>query len=230
MFWLAWLSISFQSDRLLTHHRVIIEQPMTRTASAALIELSQLAGTQGGFLTAAQAAAAGVRWQTLNRLTKQGFLEREMRGLYRLSHFPVGEDAELWRALLWPAVDRADGIHAILCYATALSLYDVSTINPGTIDVAVPRPTRIRRSTVPPPGLQLHQKSYPSEDIATAQGLPATTLFRTIADLIATKRALQFIDEALENPRTRTLLTTKEFETLKAMRSLDQRALTVLRA
>src|SRR5579875_498264 len=196
---------------------------MARSTSAILTELSQLAATQGGFLTAAQATAAGITWQALNRL-----LEREERGLYRLSHLPIGENAELWKALLWPALDRSDGVRAVLCYGTALSLYDVSTINPKKTDVAVPRAVRIRRRTPPPPGLELHRKSYPPEDVTTVQGLPATTLFRTLADLIARKGALQFVDEALESPRTRSLLTSKEFDTLQAMRALDQRALTVL--
>src|SRR5579875_1523484 len=118
---------------------------MARSTSAILTELSQLAATQGGFLTAAQATAAGITWQALNRLAKRGFLEREERGLYRLSHLPIGENAELWKALLWPALDRSDGVRAVLCYGTALSLYDVSTINPKKTDVAVPRAVRVRR-------------------------------------------------------------------------------------
>ncbi len=203
---------------------------VAKSTSEILNKLTQLAASRGGFLTPGQAKAVGVDREPLKRLAKQGFLEREQRGLYRLSHFPTDENAELWRALLWPTLDRSNNVCAILCHDTALSLYEVATVNPKKIDVAVPRATRFRRSTPPPPGLLIHQKSYPREDITTVQGLPATTLFRTIADLIATNPMTQFVDEALDNPRTRSLLTSKEFDTLKAMRVLDQRALALLRA
>jgi predicted transcriptional regulator of viral defense system len=201
---------------------------MAESTSGLLSKLSQFAESQGGFLTAAQARSVGVDREPLKRLAKQGFLEREQRGLYRLSHFPADEKAELWRALLWPTLDRSDWMCAILCYGTALSLYGVSTINPSKIDVAVPRNARFRRSTPPPPGLQVHQKNYPPEDITRVESLPATTLFRTIADLIATNAMTQFVDEALDNACTRTLLTGKEFDTLKAMRVLDERAVSFL--
>jgi predicted transcriptional regulator of viral defense system len=203
---------------------------MAESTSELLNKLTQLAASQGGFLTPGQAMAVGVDREPLKRLVKQGFLEREQRGLYRLTHFPTAENAELWRALLWPTLDRSDNVCAILCYGTALSLYDVSTINPKKIDVAVPRTARFRRSTPPPPGLQIHLKNYPPEDITKVQALLATTLFRTIADLIATNTITQFVDEALDNPRTRSLLTRKEFDTLKALRTLDQRALALLQA
>jgi predicted transcriptional regulator of viral defense system len=201
---------------------------MAKPLSTLLSNLSELGLTQGGFLTASQASATGVDQPALRRLTSQGFLEREQRGLYRLSHFPLDENAELWRAALWPMLDRSDGTPAALCYGTALSLYDVSTINPKRIDIAVRRDMRFRRSTPLPPLVQLHQKTYPPEDLTITRGLPSTTLFRTIADLIATNTALQFVDEALRDPRTQSLLTSREQEILAAMRVLDRRAISIL--
>jgi predicted transcriptional regulator of viral defense system len=201
---------------------------MTESPSATLSKLSDLAAPQGGFFLASQALAAAVDRDRLKRLTKQGFVRRERRGLYRLTHLPIDDKAELWIALLWPSLDRSGYVPAVLCYGTALSLYEVSTINQEKIDIAVPRKTRFRRSALPP-GLRIHQKEYPLDDISRAQGLPATTLFRTIADLIALNSMTQFVDEALEEPRTRTLLTNREFDTLTALRSLDNRALALLR-
>ena len=201
---------------------------MAKPLSALLSDLSELGQAQGGFVTAAQAGAAGVAQPDLRRLTTQGFLEREQRGLYRFSHLPLDENAELWRAVLWPMLDRSDSVPGTLCYGTALSLYDVSTINPKKIDIAVPRDSRFRRSAPPPPQVQLHSKTYPAEDLTTTRGLPSTTLFRTIADLIALGLELQFVDEALADPRAAVLLTTKEQQTLAAMRTLDRRAIALL--
>jgi len=201
---------------------------MAKPLFSLLSDLTELGQAQGGFITTTQASAAGMAQADLRRLTTQGFLEREQRGLYRLSHLPLDENAELWRAVLWPMLDRSDQVTASLCYGTALSLYEVSTINPKTIDIAVPRDIRFRRSTPLPPQVHLHSKTYPAEDLTTTRGLPSTTLFRTIADLIALGVDLQFVDEALANPRASALLTTHEKQTLAALRTLDRRAISLL--
>lgn len=201
---------------------------MAKPLSTLLSDLSELGQAQGGFVTAAQASAAGVKQPDLRRLTAQGFLEREQRGLYRLSHLPLDENAELWRAVLWPMLDRSESVPATLCYGTALSQYDVSTINPKKIDIAVPRDSRFRRNAPPPSQVQIHSKTYPAEDLTTTRGLPSTTLYRTIADLIAINAELQFVDEALANPRASALLTNQEQQTLAAIRLLDRRAIAFL--
>lgn len=190
-------------------------------ASSLIDTLLPIAERQNGFVTVAQALGAGIDRPGVTRLTKQGFLERVQRGLYRLSHFPQDDNADLWRAVLWPALDKSEGALGILCLQAALSIYDVSTINPSTIDIAVSPGIRFRREI--PSEIVLHSKSYPASDVTRVKGLPTTTLFRTLADLIANRTALQFVDEALEVAGSRALVTSRDEQTLRAMRALDSR-------
>jgi predicted transcriptional regulator of viral defense system len=188
--------------------------------------LAEVAQRQNGFLVSRQAVEAGIDRHQLQRLVAQRVLERDDRGIYRIAIFPDSDRAELWRAILWSAVQRDDAL-AVLCDATALSLYDVSTINPTKIDIAIPRKTRLRRD--PPSMVRVHPRSYTSSDVTDIDGLPVTTLFRTLLDLITKNGELQFVDEALANPRSRGLLTAKELRSLTTARNLDPDVLAVLR-
>jgi len=55
------------------------------------------------------------------------------------------------------------------------------------------RSARLRREL--PRGLIVHRRDYPEEDVTRIDGLPTTTLFRTLVDLIVNRKELQFVDE-----------------------------------
>jgi predicted transcriptional regulator of viral defense system len=188
--------------------------------------LTDLARAQDGLFAASQAAAAGVDRHQLQRLVEQKLLERDRPGLYRLAPFPESDRAELWRAVLWPTFQRSDR-PAALSDGTALGLYEVSTINPSTIDIAIPRSLRLRRE--PPAGVRVNRRDYEPSDLTVISGLPATTLYRTLIDLIMNGRDLQFVDEALTHARTAALLTSKELRSIVALRGLDGQLLAMLR-
>jgi predicted transcriptional regulator of viral defense system len=196
-----------------------------RTAPAAVEALTELARAQDGLFSASQAALKGVSRHQLQRLVGQGLLERDQRGLYRLTPFPESDRAELWRAVLWPAIQRTE-TPAVVSDGTALSLYEVSTINPSYVDITVPRGLRLRRD--PPPGVQLHRRDYTSSEVTNTTGLPVTTLYRTLVDLIVDGSGLQFVDEALQNPRTEAILTSKELHNLVALSGMDEHLLSML--
>lgn len=181
--------------------------------------LADLGSSQGGYLLASQAADLGVDRFRLGRLQGQGVLERDSRGLYRLVAHPVGDDSELWAAVLWAGLRGAEP-DTTLSDETALSLYDVSTVSPSRIDVTVPKRARLRRRSVPS-RYQLRYRNYVPADLTRVRGLPTTTLARTLLDLILERRALQFVDEALENAPKRGVLTTREADTLRALRFGD---------
>jgi predicted transcriptional regulator of viral defense system len=158
-------------------------------------------------------------------LERQGLLERDSRGLYRLTSYPVTDDAELWQAVLWPGL-RSDKLQAVLSDDTALSLYEVSTISPVGVDVTLPKAVRVRRSK--PRGFRLRYRDYKPSDLTRIRGLPTTTLARSLLDLIVDERALQFVDEALETAPRRSLLTSREVTTLRALRTGDRALLEAL--
>ncbi len=188
--------------------------------------LSDLGSSQAGYFLASQAAAAGIDRFKLQRLERQGLLERDSRGLYRLASYPLTDDAELWQAVLWPGL-RDNATQAALSDDTALSLYDVSTINPVGVDITVPKGVRIRRGK--PRVYRVRYRDYKATDLTKVRGLPTTTLARALLDLIVDQRALQFVDEALELAPGRGLLTTREATTLRALRTGDRGLLDALR-
>ena len=191
------------------------------------LKLADLGSSQGGYLAASQAAAVGIDRFRLGRLEGQGILERDSRGLYRLVAHPIGDDSELWAALLWAGLRGAEP-YATLSDDTALSLYEVSTISPVRIDLTVPRRARLRRRSVPR-RYRLQHRNYVPADLTRVRGLPTTTLARTLLDLIMEKRALQFVDEALENAPSRGLLMASEVSTLRALRFGDPALLDAVR-
>lgn len=189
--------------------------------------LVDLASTQGGHLLAAQAAEAGVDRFRLGRLERQGVLSRDGRGLYRLSAYPASEDDELWSALLWTGV-RGGAPIATLSDETALSLYEVSTVDPARIDLTVSKGTRLRRTQVPA-NYRVRFRDYAVADVTRVRGLRATTLMRTLLDLILDRRGSQFVDEALERAPSQGLLTSREAITLRGLRNADPAVIDAVR-
>jgi len=151
-------------------------------------------------------------------MVTSGILERDKRGIYRFASYPDSEFAELWRAVLWPNVSRSTKINelgkGVLSYATALDLWNVSTINPSKIDITLPKKYRLRRTV--PSVYRIHRADLVPKEVTFIRGLPVTTLYRTLLDLICDGREQQFVDEVLE--RT-DLLPESDRRQLKALRS-----------
>ena len=59
-------------------------------------------------------------------------------------------------------------MEGVYSHQTALSLYDLSDLNPAKLHMTVP--THFRRSSEIPAILVLHHADLPDEDIQTAQG------------------------------------------------------------
>jgi predicted transcriptional regulator of viral defense system len=182
-----------------------------------LSALSAIGSEQDGYVSAAQAAAAGIDRHRLQRLEHQGILERDSRGIYRLATYPHGENGELWRAVLWPSVNRSDA-RGVLSHGTALSLHDVSTISPSKIDIAISPGIRLRKRV--PGEYRLRFQRYAPEELTHIKGLPVTTLFRTLFDLIVSQQNRQFVEEALQRAPKQGLLTNSEAERLRVLAAL----------
>src|SRR5260221_732836 len=82
--------------------------------------LYDIAASQEGLFTTRQAVAAGYSLFLLAHHQKVGRITRIRRGIYRLVHFPFGEQEELVTAWLWT---DAQGV---LSHQTALSLHGLS--------------------------------------------------------------------------------------------------------
>ena len=161
-------------------------------------ELLTIAEEHDGLVTAEQARQSGFTDSVLARLTQRGRLERTARGVYRIPHFPFGRFSQYLEAVLWAKANRGPGEVAI-SHLTALSLYGISDANPDRIHITVPRSTRLRRQQ--PKGVVVHREVITRDDIQLHEGIPVTTIDRTIKDLLHSAARVDLVRQAIADAR-----------------------------
>lgn len=159
-------------------------------------QLYVLAEGQAGYFSAAQARAAGFSRALLSYHAKTGLLERIWPGVYRLKRFPASPHEDLFAA--WLRV----GPQAVISHDSALALYDLSDLLPHEIHLTVPR-TLSRRH----PGLRLHTSQLEFDDVTHYQGLPVTTVARTIVDTASTGLSEELVRQAIDEALGRGMVT-----------------------
>ena len=175
--------------------------------------LYEIAEGQQGFFTAKQAKAAGFAENTHPYHVQVGNWIREHRGIYRLALFPPAEHPDLVKWALW-SKNRDEEMEGVYSHQTALSLYELSDLNPARLHMTVP--SHFRRNTEIPAILVLHYADLPAEDVQTAQGFKYTRPLRTIIDLIETDTVERtFLRQALRQGLHRGLITRSEVKRVK---------------
>jgi predicted transcriptional regulator of viral defense system len=159
-------------------------------------ELAALAEENDGLVTAGQARAEGFTDSVLARLVQRRRIERIARGVYRIPHFSPGEFSQYREAVLWAKANRGPDPVAI-SHATALAVYGISDASPASIHITVPRDARLRRKT--PRGVVVHHGDLPTSDIAVQEGIPVTTIERTIADLLQSGGRTDLLKQAVSD-------------------------------
>jgi predicted transcriptional regulator of viral defense system len=146
--------------------------------------LSEYTGEQWGMVTARQAKSLGVDAVTLHRLKEAGFLDLVRRGVYAATSAVADEqqpEQAAWLALrpATPAWDR-DPLDAALSHGTAVRLHGLGELVNDRIAFTVPS-RRTSRDT------DLWFKldaSLGEDDVTQVDGLPVTTVLRTVCDLL----------------------------------------------
>ena len=165
----------------------------------------EVAEQQQGFFTTKQAKTAGFAENTHPYHVHVGNWIREHRGIYRLALFPTADRPDLVLWALWSR-NRNEEVEGVYSHQTALSLYDLSDVNPSKLHMTVP--TDFRRNSDIPGILVLHYGDLPARDIQTAQGFKFTHPLRTILDVIeAGTIERNFIRQALRQALDRGLIT-----------------------
>jgi hypothetical protein len=170
--------------------------------------LFEIADQQQGFFTTKQAKAAGFAENTHPYHVQVGNWIREHRGIYRLALFPMADRPDLVLWALWSR-NRDEEVEGVYSHDTALSLYDLSDLNPAKLHITVP--TDFRRNSDIPRILVLHYADIPESDVQTAQGFKFTRPLRTILDLIeAGTVERNFIRQALKQAFDRGLVSRQQ--------------------
>jgi hypothetical protein len=174
--------------------------------------IAQLAASQWGLITTAQATAAGATRMLLTRMTDNGELERVVYGVYAV---PAAlADEQLEKRALWLTLDptrtaeqRLARRHeaGVLSHATAAALHGIGDILDHRVEVTVPRRQQSRRED-----LRLHRAELRPDEVTYAEGLPVTTASRTIADLVVADHDRDHVATALRDAVHQDLTTPEQ--------------------
>jgi len=140
---------------------------MTRVSAVALVEV------QHGVVSRQQLLAAAVTSSMIKSRVADGTFIRLHPGVYAVGHRQLRTEGR------WLAAVLACGPGAALSHREAAALHGLRPSDRRRIDVTTSRRLRDRR-----PGIEIHHTTaLDGEDVATAHGIPVTTVARTLVDL-----------------------------------------------
>ena len=161
--------------------------------------IAELAERQWGAVARSQLIAAGVGADAIDYRLRTGRLHQLHRGVYAVGHTRIGTHGRTMAAVL------AGGPGAVTSHRRAAWLWALLWDNRPVVDVSVPgRAGRAQR------GIVFHRpRGLTGGDVAVRDGIPCTSVARTLLDLAAT---------------VRPSLLRKAFEEAERQRVLDLRA------
>lgn len=165
--------------------------------------LVEIAGSQQGYFTAAQAKERGYSYALLHHHAARGNFIRLHQGVYRLSEFPPSAREEVVAA--WLAAGPEE---AVVSHESALDLLEISDLIPNSVHITVPRKRRWYRA---PEGVTLHTTSRPLfDDTVVRQGIRLTGHVRSIVDSAEQGIAPDQVERAVHDVLARGLVTRRD--------------------
>ncbi|MPZ00546.1 MAG: hypothetical protein GEU97_21720 [Actinophytocola sp.] len=139
--------------------------------------LVERASDQHGYVTSRDARELGIDPTQLRLMAARGRLERAGRGVYRVLVLPRGEHDDLAGAIAWA---RGRGV---ISHESALLLHGLSDVNPSRVHLSAPRDNhpRARGGEL----YRVHRRALAPSDVTQVEGLPVTTVERTLRDCLA---------------------------------------------
>jgi len=181
-------------------------------------QLFELAATQGGYFTAAQARALGYSSRSLVHHAGAGHFERVNRGFYRLAELPALPNEDIIAAWVKTGGDRT-----VVSHETALALYELAPIRPRKIHLTVARAHRPHSDRPQLPGVQIHTttRRFRTGEVVRRFSVRVTSPARTIADAADSGTDPSFIVEAIRHALEGGLLVADELR--RAARDRSER-------
>jgi predicted transcriptional regulator of viral defense system len=179
----------------------------TATVSPDAGALFAVAELQAGYFTTAQAGGAGYSRQLVAHHAAAGNFERVSRGVYRMARYPGTPREDLYVAWLQAGPD------AVVSHDSALDVYDLSDIMPSEIHLTLPRTSSRRRT-----GIRMHTTPLDPTEVTSREGLPITTVARTIVDVIRAGTSTEHVARAIDEALTRGMVTEADLQAQAAAR------------
>lgn len=181
---------------------------MRRSARESYRSLLAIAECQQGLFTAKQAGEAGYSDAARVYQVKCGNWIREIRGVYQLAAYPNMDRPDL---VLWSLWSRGvdDLPRGVYSHQTALSIHELSDLQPAKLHMTVPRKFR-RRSRIPAI-LVLHWQDLTKADVMEMEGYRVTRPLRAIVDLLQSEEVHPgILGEAVKEGLGKGLITIRE--------------------
>lgn len=176
----------------------------------AIRAINDIAASQRGLFTTAQAQASGVERYVLSRLESLGNIERLAKGVYRMDGSPSTREEDVLTA--WLSIDprRRPGDIAgenapVAMGATAAWLYGLGEIGPSPYEFCMPERKQTKR-----PNFVLRKRSLDPEDVSIVAGIPTAKPARTVGDLIDCSEDLSLVANVLSDALGRGLVDNEE--------------------
>ena len=176
------------------------------------VAVADLAASQWGLVTSAQAARLGVTRMQLSRLVRSGLLIRLSHGVH-LSRW-VGFDEFTDLRAAWLKTDPARTADERLAgqltdvavsHASAAELLDLGSLFPARLEF-----TSSRRRQTRNPAVRLHHRPLAPSEVTTARGLPVTRPARTVLDLLSDHHDGDQVAQILGEAHDRGILDVRD--------------------
>jgi predicted transcriptional regulator of viral defense system len=181
--------------------------------------LFQFAEAQHGYFTAKQASECGFLPTNFTYHVKAGTWLHEGIGIYRLKNFPSSRESQMAFFALWSR-NRDDEVQGVYSHETALSIYELSDVNPSKLHMTVPK--KFRKTSKTPKVLRLYYDNLTKADIGGHHGIRVTKPLRTILDTYRDGTSHEFVEQATLQAYQRGLITKEEIRSLESKEIADQ--------
>jgi very-short-patch-repair endonuclease len=138
-------------------------------------ELAELAERQHGVVARWQLMEAGWSEGAIDKRLARGRFHRVYAGVYLVGHRLIQREGR------WMAAALASGPDAVLSHRSAAALWGIREDSRAAIDVTTPHRSRSWRH------ICRHVSPVPPDEVAIREGIPVTSVPRTIFDLAATE-------------------------------------------
>jgi very-short-patch-repair endonuclease len=135
--------------------------------------IASLASRQHGVVARRQLLESGVSRRTIEGALVRGALHPVHLGVYSAGHAVLGFRGR------WMAAVLASGPDSVLSHRAAAQLWDLLEWTRPALEVTRPRNFRRR------PGIAAHRSTLPGDERTSVDGIPVTSVPRTILDLAA---------------------------------------------
>ena len=156
--------------------------------------LLEIAHTQGGYFTAAQALRSGYSYRQQHFHRERGNWLYIDSGLFRLRSYPDSPHEDLIHWSLWSR-NRKEDPQAVVSHETALALYELGDVMPAKIHLTVP-PTFRKKL---PASCVFHKARLRPDEIESRPGFFLTTPLKTILDVAASYLSPDLLEGVIDD-------------------------------